>query len=123
MWFIHGPKDYVKYDGHNVKPVNIFLSGNGSTSKSHLVKVIYDTISKTFLYHCKDPEKPRWTFRNISSKFRAMVLGYQRLSEIKFLIIDEFSMVSSDLWTDLESRWGEIRFLNRIYWSFSYDYF
>ena len=37
----------------------IFLSVNGGTGKSHLVKVIYIAISKTLLYHCKDPDKPR----------------------------------------------------------------
>ena len=31
-----------------------------------------------------------------------------RLSEVKLLIIDELSMVSSDLWTDIDSRLGEI---------------
>ena len=30
------------------------------------------------------------------------------LSEVKLLIIDELSMVSSDLWTDIDSRLGEI---------------
>ena len=48
-------KDYVKCIGHNVEPVYIFLSGSVGTGKSHLVKVIYNTISKTLLYHCKDP--------------------------------------------------------------------
>ena len=33
--------------------------GSGGTGKSHLVKVIYKAISKTLLYHCKDPEKPK----------------------------------------------------------------
>ena len=36
----------------------IFLSGSRGTGKSHLVKVIYYDISKTSLYHSKDPEKP-----------------------------------------------------------------
>ena len=31
-------KNYVKYDGHDVEPVHTFLSGNGGTNKSHLVK-------------------------------------------------------------------------------------
>ena len=31
-----------------------------------------------------------------------------RLPELKFLIIDELSMVSSDLWTDIDSRLREI---------------
>ena len=39
-------KDYVKYNGHNVEPAHIFLSGSGGTGKSHLVKVIYNAISK-----------------------------------------------------------------------------
>ena len=50
-------KDYVKYDGREVEPVHIFLSGSRGTGKSHLGKVIYKAISKTLLYHCKDPEK------------------------------------------------------------------
>ena len=56
MWFVHWAKDYVKYDGHNSEPVHIFLSGSEGTGKSHLVKVIYNSISKTLLYQCKDPE-------------------------------------------------------------------
>ena len=52
-------QDYVKYDGHNVEPVHIFLSGSGGTVKSHLVKVICNAIPKILLYHCKDPEKLR----------------------------------------------------------------
>ena len=51
-------KDYVRYNEHNVEPVHIFLSGIGGTGKSHLVKAIYNAISKTLLYHSKDPEKP-----------------------------------------------------------------
>ena len=31
-----------------------------------------------------------------------------RLSEVKFLITDELSMVLSDLWTDIDERLGEI---------------
>ena len=38
--------------------MHIFLSGSGGTGKPHLVKVIYNLILGTFLYHCKDPEKP-----------------------------------------------------------------
>lgn len=37
-------RDFVKYNGHNVIPVHIFLSGSGGTSKSHLV--IVNAISK-----------------------------------------------------------------------------
>ena len=39
-------KDCVKYDGHDVEPMHIFLLGSGRTAKPHLVKVIYNAISK-----------------------------------------------------------------------------
>ena len=52
-------KDYGRYNGHDVESVHIFLSGSGGTGKSRLVKVIYNAISKTLPYHCKDPDKPR----------------------------------------------------------------
>ena len=52
-------KDYVKYDGYDVEPVHLFLSGSCGTGQSHLVKLIYNAISKTLLYRCKDPEKLR----------------------------------------------------------------
>ena len=42
-------KDYVKYDGHDVEPVHIFVSGSGGTSKSHLEKVIYRLSEVKFL--------------------------------------------------------------------------
>ena len=50
MWF----QDYVKYDGHDVKPVRIFLSGSGG--RYLLVKAISQAISKRLLYHCKGPK-------------------------------------------------------------------
>ena len=51
-------KDYVTCDGHRVAPFHIFLSCSGGTSKSHLVKLMYNAKSKSLLYHCKGPEKP-----------------------------------------------------------------
>ena len=59
-------KEYVKYDGRNVEPIQ-----SGGTSKSHLVKVIYDVIPKTLLYHCKDP-----------GKLRVILLGPTRISAV-----------------------------------------
>ena len=50
-------KHFAKYNGHNIEPVHILISGSRGTVKSHLVKVIY-VISKTLIYHCKDPKKP-----------------------------------------------------------------
>ena len=127
-------KDYVNYDGHNAEPSHIFLSGSGGTDKSHLAKVIYNAISKTLLYHCKYPEKPRVLLlgttqistvpiggttihSGLGIKSGTKLLGLSenskatlrnRLPEVKFLIIDELPMVSSDLWTDIDSRLGEI---------------
>ena len=51
-------EDNVKYDKHDVEPVHILLSGSEGTCKSRLVKVIYNAIAKTLLYHCKEPKKP-----------------------------------------------------------------
>ena len=112
--------------------MHIFLSGNGGTGKSHLVKVKYNTISKTLLYHCKDPDKlkvlllgptgisavniggtnidfglrikPGTRLLGLNDKTKAALRN--RLSEVKLLIMDELSMVSSDLWTDIDSRLG-----------------
>ena len=92
--------------------------GNGGTSKYHLVKVIYNAISKTLLYPCKDPEKPRVFLLGptgiymggttihfgLGIKPGVKLLGLNdksalrnKLLEKKFLIINELSMVSSDL--------------------------
>ena len=96
--------------------------------------MIYNTTSKTLFYHCKDPEKPRvlllgptgisavniggttihsglrikpgTNLFGLNDKSKAALRN--RLSEVKFLITDELSMVSSDLWTDIDSRLGEI---------------
>ena len=114
--------------------MHIFLSGIRGTGKSHFFKVIYNTISITLPTHCEDPDKPKSSFTsiygNISSKYRwnhlhfglvikpgtkLLGLNYKskavlrkRLSEVKLFIIDQLSMVSSDLWTDIDSRLGEI---------------
>ena len=41
-----------------VDQIRIFLSGSGGTGKSHLIKTIYQAVSKELLYHVKDLEKP-----------------------------------------------------------------
>ena len=43
---------------HTVEPIRIILSGIG-TGKSHLIKTIYQAVSKEFLCHGGDPAKPR----------------------------------------------------------------
>ena len=114
--------------------MHLFLSGSGGTDKSYLVKVICNAISKTLLYHCKDHDKQRvpllghtgisavnigrtTTHSGLGIKPGTKLLGLNdkskaalgnRLSEVKLLIIDELSVVSSALWTDIDSRLGEI---------------
>ena len=123
-------KSFAKCDGHDVEPMHIFLSDSGGTDKSNLVRVI----SKTLLYYCKDSEKPRvlllgptgisavsiggTTIRSgLAIKPRTKLIGFNsksksilrnRVSEVKLLIIDELLMVSSNLWTGIDSRLGEI---------------
>ena len=51
MWFIHvhtWSKDYVKYDGYNVEPIDIFLSGSGGTGKFYLLNMIYNEYQKHY---------------------------------------------------------------------------
>ena len=102
--------------------IHVFFSGSGGTGKSHLVKPIYNAISKTMLYHCKDPKNRRFLFFGstgmsavniggitIHSGFGIepgiKLLGWNnkskaalrnRLSQVKFLIVDEISMASSN---------------------------
>ena len=66
--------------------------------------------------------KPGAKLLGLNDKSKAALRN--RLSEVKFLIIDELSMVSSDLWTDTDSRLGK-KFMmfpeKSICWSFSFD--
>ena len=96
------------------------------------MKVIYNAISKTLLYHY--PERPRVLLLGPTGMSAVNVCGTtihsglgikpgikllglnnkskaalrNKLSEVKFLIIDELSMVSSDLWIDINSRFEEV---------------
>ena len=54
-------RNYVKNvsSKKKINPVHVFLSCSGGTGKSHLVKTIYQAISKELLCHSKEPDKPR----------------------------------------------------------------
>ena len=135
MCFHTWAKDYVKYDGHNVERIHIFLSGSrGTTDVSHLVKVLYNAISKALLWQCEDPEKSRVLLpeptgisaanigentidsdlgikpgiKLLGLKDKSKVTLRNRLSEVKLLIIDELFIVSSELSRDINSSLGEI---------------
>ena len=112
--------------------------------------MICNAISKTLLYHCKDPEKARvsllgftralavniggTTIRSVfeithgtkllglNDKSKAVLVNI--LSKVKFLIIDELCMVSKNLWKNINSRLGEIFIIileKNISLSLSYD--
>ena len=49
-------KLYVRYT-FNINLIHTFLSGTGTTGKFHLVKTICNVVSKSVLFHYKEPEK------------------------------------------------------------------
>ena len=117
------------------------------TGKSHLVKVIYNAISKTLLYDFKDPKihrvlffgttkisavnvnigrtiihsslviKPGTNLLGLSDKSKAALNN--RLRGVKNLIIDKLFMVSSDLWTGIKGAVTNIGYFARSKFSMS----
>ena len=110
-------KDCVRYDGHDIQPVHVFVSCSKSKGKSYLVKAVNNIISKRLLYHCKDHEKTRvfWTYRDLvnigvvtissglGKKPGTNLLGLNdnskpvlrnRLLDVKLLLTDVLSMIS-----------------------------
>ena len=107
----------------SVDPLYIFLSGSGGCGKSHLIKTIYHSLSKTFMYHVNEPHKPHillliptgFAAINIEGTTIPHGLGISpgkniqslqdkqrsdlrnRLSEVKLIIIDEISIISRQL--------------------------
>ena len=99
-----------------------------------MVKTIYQVVSKELLYHFKEPDKPRVLLLGptgisavniggttihcgfgikpgvkllgLSDKIKASLRN--KLSEVKMVIIDEFSMVSNDLFLKINARLLEI---------------
>ena len=102
----------------------MFITGDADTGKSHLIKTIFHSILKTFKHGNDDPDQPSVLlkaptgvaainidettinsalelpgnlFENsvpaLSDKFRSLLKA--QLSNVKLLIIDEVSMVSS----------------------------
>ena len=131
-------RDYIKALSGKTNttpdPFYIFLSGSGGTGKSHVIKTIYQAVTKTLLYHSSDLDKPRvlllgptgisavningttihsglgiplhGNMQSLSQKQKAYLKN--KLSEVKLIIIDEISMVSSDLFLRIHNRLLEI---------------
>ena len=121
---------HVKY----IKPIHIFLTGRAEVGKSHLFKAIFMSISKLLSFKGGDPEKPRililpptgvaainidgatihTTLRiNVGHKLYPLNdlqrgIFQKKLSEIKFIIIDEISIASSVLFYQVHQRLNAI---------------
>ena len=117
-----------------VKPFHIFLTGGGGVGKSHLIKTIYMSINKVLMYKGGNPEKPRILLLaptgvaavnidgttihtalaiNVGGKLyplndRQRGILRNKLTEAKFIIIDEISMVSNVLLHQVHQRLNEI---------------
>ena len=119
------------------EPFYIFLTGKAGCGKSHLIKTMYHSVTKTFSYHGKELEKPRVMLlaptgiaainiggNTIHSGLSIPVNQYgktvpklsdkirsslrNKLSEVRLLIIDEVSMVSNKLLLYIHQRLVEI---------------
>ena len=113
-----------------IKTVHTVLSGSGSAGKSHLVKAIYQVVSKELLYHSKEPGKscallldpadisavniggttihsglgikPELKLLGLSNKMKTSLR--RKLSGVKICVIDEISMFLSDLCFKINAR-------------------
>ena len=123
QWAKNYAKNISSTKNLQINPVHLFLSGSRAIGKSHLIKTIYQVVSKELLYHSNEPDKPRVLFlgppglsavkiggttihSGLGIKPGVKLLGLKdkmkaslgnKLSEVKMIIIDESSMVSSDL--------------------------
>ena len=106
-----------------VDPIHVFVTGAGGAGKSHLIKAIYHTVTKTFRHASINPEIPSVLLMaptgvaaiNINGTTLNTALATPRecgnnvpamsdqkrtqmrlsLAELKLIIIDEISMVSN----------------------------
>ena len=124
-----------------VKPFNLFLSGSGGFGKSHLIKPIYQSVSKLLQYHGGSPDKPRpliFAPTDVASinvngitihsalsipcrgKFypldcNSITSLRNKFSEVQLIITDEISMVSKKLFYQIHQRLVEIFYVPNIF--------
>ena len=127
-------KSMSSKSNEQIKPLQIFVSGSGGVGKSHLIKTMFQSVSKTLLFHATNPEKPRVLLLaptgvaaiNIDGVIIHSALGIipsnkfhpladktrcdlrNKLSEVKLIVIDEISMVSSKLFYQIHERLIEV---------------
>ena len=120
-----------------IKPLYLFITGNGGCGKSHLAKTVYHSLTKTLSYHTGEPEKPKVLVLaptgvaavNVSGNTIHSGLGIpvgnfrknipklndkkrsalrHHLSEVQVILIDEISMVSNYMLLHIHQRLNEI---------------
>ena len=121
-------KEFSKAKPHET--FQFILSGSGGVDKSHLIKTIYQSVSKVLQYHGGSPDKPRVlvlaptgvasinvngiTIHSALSipcrgKFyfldcNSITFLRNKFSEVQLIIIDEISMVSKKLFYQIHQR-------------------
>ena len=120
----------------DVEPIYIFLTGGGGAGKSHLIKTIYHTVTKTFRHVAVNPDLPSVLLMaptgvaaiNINGSTINTALGIPKeagsnlkplsdqnrtqlrllLSELRLIIVDEISMVGNTTLLHIHQRLKEI---------------
>ena len=109
-------KDYVKYDKQCWTNPHISFR-QWRHRQISLVKVTYNTIWKTLLYHCKDPEKPKVLLLGSSGKAASIIgettihFGLANKPGIKLLALNDKYKAA------LKSKLSEVKFFDNT-WTF-----